>query len=113
MKMFISSSKDDLLIPLPNNWVCEKIRDGSAPSGYVTIYWSPQGDRSVIPYYSKIRRNISSFFMSRFTTLEDIEEYATENDLEIDMDVFRETSIHEQQTEEALQKEHNTQIQFL
>ena len=50
--------------------------------------------------------------MSRFTTLEDIEEYATENDLEIDMDVFRETSIHEQQTEETLQKEHNTQIQF-
>ncbi|XP_023342354.1 uncharacterized protein LOC111712076 isoform X3 [Eurytemora carolleeae] len=84
------SSKDDLLIPLPNNWVCEKIRDGSAPSGYITIYWSPQGDR--------------------FTTLEDIEEYATENDLEIDMDVFRETSIHEQQTEETLQKAKRVRI---
>ena len=108
--MFISSSKDDLLIPLPNNWVCEKIRDGSAPSGYITIYWSPQGDRSVIPYNSKITFQV---LISRFTTLEDIEEYATENDLEIDMDVFRETSIHEQQTEETLQKEHNTQIQFL
>jgi hypothetical protein len=33
---------DDLLIPLSNGWVCEKRRDGSAPGGYLTTYWSPE-----------------------------------------------------------------------
>jgi hypothetical protein len=33
---------DDLLIPLSNGWVCEKQRDGSAPGGYLTTYWSPE-----------------------------------------------------------------------
>ena len=50
--------------------------------------------------------------MFRFTTLEDIEEYAAENNLEIDMEMFRQTSIHEHQAESNLNKETNTHFLF-
>jgi len=63
------STKDDLLIPLPNGWVCEKIRDGSAPSGYITNYWSPQGDR--------------------FSSLEEVSEHCTLHDIPIDLNMFK------------------------
>ena len=48
---------DDLLIPLSNGWVCEKQRDGSAPGGYLTTYWSPEVSARCTNGYIKILYN--------------------------------------------------------
>jgi len=75
------STKDDLLIPLSNDWVCQKIRDGSAPSGYITNYWSPSGER--------------------FSTLDEIEKHCQDNGLDIDLQVFKTTCLTQPEDKET------------
>ena len=67
------SNKDDLLIPLSNGWVCEKRRDGSAPSGYLTTYWSPEGEN--------------------FHTKFEIEEHVRTKNLNLDLSAFEVTEV--------------------
>ena len=62
------TKKDNLLIPLNNGWVCEKIRDNKS-DGYSIHYWSPDGDH--------------------FRSLSDIENHARENKLKINMEAFK------------------------
>ena len=62
------TNKDNLLIPLNNGWVCEKIRDKTSER-YSIHYWSPDGDH--------------------FRSLTDIENHAKKNRLKINMDAFK------------------------
>ena len=62
------TNKDNLLIPLNNGWVCEKIRDKTSQR-YSIHYWSPDGDH--------------------FRSLTDIENHAKKNRLKINMDAFK------------------------
>ena len=62
------TNKDNLLIPLNNGWVCEKIRDKTSER-YSIHYWSPDGDH--------------------FRSLGDIENHAKKNKLKINMDAFK------------------------
>ena len=68
----VISNKDNLLIPLANGWVCEKTRAESRDS-YSTRYWSPDGHS--------------------FTSLVEIEKYAANNKLKINMDTFKAANI--------------------
>ena len=65
--------QDDLLIPLANGWVCEKRRDRDVSEGYVTHYWSPEGDH--------------------FRSRDEIEKYARDNDVSVDMAAFEAADI--------------------
>ena len=68
----VSSSKDNLLIPLDNGWVCEKTRAADQES-HTTHYWSPDGDH--------------------FTSLADIQRHAADNNLRINMEAFKAANI--------------------
>ena len=73
------NNEDDLLIPLANGWVCEKRRDATKSGGYMTHYWSPEGEH--------------------FKSKSDIQVYVTENKLSIDMDAFDAADINVNKTE--------------
>ena len=62
------NNEDDLLIPLTNGWVCEKRRDITVRGGYVTHYWSPEGDH--------------------FKSRADIQEHVDRHQLSVDMAAF-------------------------
>ena len=62
------TNKDNLLIPLNNGWVCEKIRDKTSER-YSIHYWSPDGDH--------------------FRSLTEIENHAKKNKLKINMEAFK------------------------
>ena len=68
------NNEDDLLIPLANGWVCEKRRDSNLNEGYMTHYWSPEGEN--------------------FKTIGDIESYVAENKLSLDMTAFEAADIN-------------------
>eukprot|EP00090_Calanus_glacialis_P017138 TRINITY_DN26793_c0_g1_i1.p1 TRINITY_DN26793_c0_g1~~TRINITY_DN26793_c0_g1_i1.p1 ORF type:complete len:894 (+),score=233.49 TRINITY_DN26793_c0_g1_i1:366-2684(+) len=73
------NNEDDLLIPLANGWVCEKRRDATINGGYITHYWSPEGEH--------------------FKTKSDIQTYVTENKLKVDMGAFDAADINVNKTE--------------
>ena len=62
------NNEDDLLIPLTNGWVCEKRRNIMVRGGYVTHYWSPEGDH--------------------FKSRADIQEHVDRHQLSVDMTAF-------------------------
>ena len=66
------TNKDNLLIPLNNGWVCEKIRDKTSER-FSIHYWSPDGDH--------------------FRSLTDIEKHAKSKKLKINMDAFKAAEI--------------------
>ena len=73
------SNEDDLLIPLSNGWVCEKIR-GAAGGQSTVHYWSPDGEQ--------------------FHSQEQISQFAARTNTDIDMQPFQaaELSLAESQT---------------
>ena len=88
------NNEDDLLIPLPNGWVCEKRRDITGKhqqeikycicyfpvrGGYATHYWSPEGDH--------------------FKSREEIQQHVEKNQLSVDMAGFDAADINVRETE--------------
>jgi len=73
------NNEDDLLIPLTNGWVCEKRRDITVRGGYVTHYWSPEGDH--------------------FKSREEIQQHVDKNQLSVDMAGFDAADINVRETE--------------
>jgi len=75
------NNEEDLLIPLANGWVCEKRRDITVRGGYVTHYWSPEGDH--------------------FKTREEIQRHVDKNQLSVDMTGFDAADINVKESEKG------------
>merc|ERR550517_2194215 len=79
------NNEEDLLIPLANGWVCEKRRDITVRGGYVTHYWSPEGDH--------------------FKSREEIQQHVDKNQLSVDMTGFDAADINVRETEKQGKKQ--------